>query len=233
MLRIKLKGFILAEVLITLGIIGIIAAMTLPVITQEYRQKVLETGLAKFYTTINQAFKASELENGEQRYWEFSDNSCAFYKKYLNKYLKTIRYECGYYNKVGDQGYSKMNDERFVGIYLPSGDMAVFSYGRVFIYIVKAQKHYGAYTALMSGGPTDKKQLYGTELFVFEMRATGIDDDNKFKYDTKTGVEPFNGLKKYSNQEILNQCINNRTSCAELIRRNGWKIPKNYPFQIK
>lgn len=232
MLRIKTEGFTLAEVLITLGIIGIVAAITLPVITQEYRQKILETGLARFYSTINQAFKASELENGEQRYWEFSNNSCEFYKKYLNKYLKTIRYECGYYNKVGNQGYSKVNDERFVGIYLPSGDMAVFSYGRVFTYIAKAHQHYGAYTAIMSGGPTDEKLRYGTELFVFEMRATGL-DDNKFIYDSKIGVEPFNGLKRYTNQDIMNQCIDKRMSCAELIRRNGWKIPKNYPFQIK
>lgn len=232
MLQIKLKGFTLAEVLITLGIIGIVAAMTLPAIIQEHRQKMLETGLARFYTTINQAFKASELENGEQRYWEFSDNSCEFYKKYLNKYLKTIRYECGYYNKVGNQGYSKKDDDRFVGIYLPSGDMAVFSYGRVFTYIVKAHKHYGAYAAMMSGGTNDEKQRYGSELFVFEMRATGI-EDNKFIYDTKTGVEPFNGLKRYTNQDIMDQCIEKRTSCTELIRRNGWKIPKNYPFQIK
>ncbi len=232
MLQIKLKGFTLAEVLITLGIIGIVAAMTLPAIIQEHRQKMLETGLARFYTTINQAFKASELENGEQRYWEFSDNSCEFYKKYLNKYLKTIRYECGYYKKVGNQGYSKKDDDRFVGIYLPSGDMAVFSYGRVFTYIVKAHKHYGAYTAMMSGGTNDEKQRYGSELFVFEMRATGI-EDNKFIYDTKTGVEPFNGLKRYTNQDIMDQCIEKRTSCTELIRRNGWKIPKNYPFQIK
>ena len=37
------KGFTLAEVLITLGIIGVVAAMTLPSLIQERQNKVLET----------------------------------------------------------------------------------------------------------------------------------------------------------------------------------------------
>ena len=36
------KGFTLAEVLITLGIIGIIAAMTLPSIIGHYKKKALQ-----------------------------------------------------------------------------------------------------------------------------------------------------------------------------------------------
>lgn len=34
------KGFTLAEVLITLGIIGIVAALTLPSLIQKYQEKV-------------------------------------------------------------------------------------------------------------------------------------------------------------------------------------------------
>lgn len=37
----KNYGFTLAEVLITLGIIGIVAAMTLPAIVSKYQEKVL------------------------------------------------------------------------------------------------------------------------------------------------------------------------------------------------
>ena len=215
-------GFTLAEVLITLGIIGVVAAMTLPSVIQKHREKVLETGLARFYTTINQAFKASELENGEQQYWEYTDNSCEFYKKYLAKYLKTVRWECGYYNTIS-HGTSKVNDDRFVGIYLPSGDMAVFSYGRAFTYMVKAQKHYKAYNALMSGG--DDQDLYGRKLFPFEIMRTR--DNNK-----RDGVEPFDGLRIYSDEQIRERCIQYPSRCVEMIRRNGWKIPEDYPYKI-
>ena len=62
---IKFKGFTLAEVLITLGIIGIIAAMTLPTVIQKYRKQEVETKLAKFYSVMNQALKLSISENGE------------------------------------------------------------------------------------------------------------------------------------------------------------------------
>lgn len=37
------KGFTLAEVLITLGIIGVVAAMTMPSLIQNYRKKEATT----------------------------------------------------------------------------------------------------------------------------------------------------------------------------------------------
>lgn len=46
-------AFTLAEVLITLGIIGVVAALTIPVLTQNYKKRVVETRLQKFYSTIN------------------------------------------------------------------------------------------------------------------------------------------------------------------------------------
>ncbi len=42
-------GFTLAEVLITLGIIGVVAAMTLPNLIANYRSKVAVTQLKKMY----------------------------------------------------------------------------------------------------------------------------------------------------------------------------------------
>ena len=49
----NLKGFTLAEVLITLGIIGIVASMTLPSLVGKYRTMIVESRLKKFYTVIN------------------------------------------------------------------------------------------------------------------------------------------------------------------------------------
>ena len=51
----KKAAFTLAEVLITLGIIGIVAAMTLPTLIANYQKKVVETRLISFYSKINQA----------------------------------------------------------------------------------------------------------------------------------------------------------------------------------
>lgn len=46
------KGFTLAEVLITLGIIGVVVAMTLPTVVNSYRAKELETRFKKAYSVI-------------------------------------------------------------------------------------------------------------------------------------------------------------------------------------
>ena len=63
------QGFTLAEVLITLGIIGIVAAMTLPALLQNYANHVVETRLQKFYTIFNQAIQLAETEYGDKKYW--------------------------------------------------------------------------------------------------------------------------------------------------------------------
>ena len=52
----KKNGFTLAEVLITLGIIGVVAAITLPTVIQNYQKQVLVTQLKKMYATWNEGF---------------------------------------------------------------------------------------------------------------------------------------------------------------------------------
>ena len=59
------KGFTLAEVLITLGIIGVVAAMTMPSIVGRYKEKQHTIQLQKFYSILSQAFKMAVLEYEE------------------------------------------------------------------------------------------------------------------------------------------------------------------------
>lgn len=62
-------GFTLAEVLITLGIIGIVAAMTLPVLIANHREKQKVTQLKKVYSVLQQAFLLAQSKHGESKYW--------------------------------------------------------------------------------------------------------------------------------------------------------------------
>ena len=61
----RLAAFTLAEVLITLGIIGVVAAMTMPSLVQNYQKKALETGLKKSYSVLSQAVQRMIEEDGE------------------------------------------------------------------------------------------------------------------------------------------------------------------------
>ena len=57
-------AFTLAEVLITLGIIGVVAAMTLPTLIQKHQRLVLETQLKKTYTTFSQGIQKAMADDG-------------------------------------------------------------------------------------------------------------------------------------------------------------------------
>ena len=62
----KKSAFTLAEVLITLGIIGVVAAMTLPTLVQNHRNTELQTGLKKAYSVLSQALDLYYAKNGER-----------------------------------------------------------------------------------------------------------------------------------------------------------------------
>ena len=59
----KNRGFTLAEVLITLGIIGVVAALTIPTLIKNYQKKVATTAAQKAYSTLNQAYLQILKEN--------------------------------------------------------------------------------------------------------------------------------------------------------------------------
>ena len=82
-----LKGFTLAEVLITLGIIGIVAALTMPSLIAEHRKKVLAAQAKHFYSILSQAFSNAEFHNGDAIFWE-SDSEKTIFEQYLFPELK-------------------------------------------------------------------------------------------------------------------------------------------------
>ncbi len=59
----KKTAFTLAEVLITLGIIGVVAAITIPNLISNYKAKILRTQFLKTYSTIAQAIKLMENDD--------------------------------------------------------------------------------------------------------------------------------------------------------------------------
>ena len=58
------KGFTLSEVLITLGIIGIVAAMTMPTLIANYQKKVYVNQLKKTISILQQGFQRMMAEDG-------------------------------------------------------------------------------------------------------------------------------------------------------------------------
>lgn len=89
------KGaFTLAEVLITLGIIGVVAALTLPSLIQKYQDQVLENQLKKMYSTLSQGVQKAMADDGVSNFIDTelfqacrmaaSDACIQMVKKYFN-----------------------------------------------------------------------------------------------------------------------------------------------------
>ena len=66
----KHSGFTLAEVLITLAILGVIAALIIPNIIQNYQERVTVSKVKKIYSTLNNALIQAQLENGPIETWD-------------------------------------------------------------------------------------------------------------------------------------------------------------------
>lgn len=75
----KLSAFTLAETLIVLAIIGVVAAMTIPTLVQNYKEGETVTRLKKAYSIISQAYQLAIAENGTPDTWGLNTSQSNFY----------------------------------------------------------------------------------------------------------------------------------------------------------
>ena len=229
----RLAAFTLAEVLITLGIIGVVAALTIPTLMANHRKQVVETRLAKFYSTINQAIKTAEADYGDANQWDrleygFNEDedgnpttskALAWFEKYLKPYLKYTKYEVD------------NNSEGQVATYFPDGSLMLISANSIIFY--PSAKDY----ELLDGDTVvRRKSVSGTKYFTFQLSVR----ENSCYGGGGKGVEPYkcswDGTKEMllTNNSIgcKKEVSNERAYCTALIQMNGWKIPKDYPLRF-
>lgn len=211
---IKKFAFTLAEVLITLGVIGVVAAITIPTLITSYQKHVVETKLTKFNSTINQALRMSSAENGDPDAWvtlnkTYNYNETVdFLHTYFFPYMKYVDYK----NCSGSQ--------TGVCITLLDGSLFWFSIdanGGDLVYYVD-----GTITI----NPRNKFQFQFT-------KKTGINS----AINSSSFVEPYiyqwNGKMEHLKNGNTWACKKDCTNCGyctKWIQLNGWKIPKDYPW---
>lgn len=247
-------GFTLAEVLITLGIIGIIAAMTMPALMQNYARLVVETRLKKFYSSLNQALIRAEADYGDKKLW-YSDSSGAIFdkdgkpipgsseeekwiRKYLLPYLNSAKIET-----VTDGGDKTKG--AFIVI-LPDGSafMPRAHTTRDWIFYTNWKKCisvYGYGVNESSGGSGEGvcKFMFGYVPSATLINAAG-GTEKYWKYHINKGFEPWKHAWNGNLTDLENACIkktkiylyDGSLYCAAFIQLNGWHIPKNYPYRL-
>jgi len=95
----KSAAFTLAEVLIALAIIGVIAAITIPSIVANHKKRTLETQFAKTYRNLMQMINLAQAEHGSFDTWEWptakyesTDGKDEFVQKYFLPYLNVAKF---------------------------------------------------------------------------------------------------------------------------------------------
>ena len=88
------KAFTLAEVLVTLTIIGVVSSMTIPTLHQRHTEQATIKKVQKFYSTMFQAYQRAVSEHGDVSTWGLtgSDKASAIvvYDNFLKDNFKII-----------------------------------------------------------------------------------------------------------------------------------------------
>ena len=96
----KNLAFTLAEVLIVIGIIGVVAALTLPNLNHATGDKEKVTKVKKIYSALNDAFDRAQIVYGDANTWLASGSICASESeeciaKRITEFMKVSKI-CGY-----------------------------------------------------------------------------------------------------------------------------------------
>ena len=83
----KCTAFTLAEVLITLGIIGIVSALTMPSLINSFRAKQLENQFKKVDSNLQQAIQKTVTEMGYDKITDFNSGGSDYFATDTHKYI--------------------------------------------------------------------------------------------------------------------------------------------------
>ena len=236
-------AFTMAEVLITLGIIGIVAAMTMPSLIGNYQKKVTVTRLKRTYTVLSQAVQRSIADNGDPSGWGLegfyntapTDENLqkfieTFSKTYIVPYLAKInKIEFGTFKDLGykDIKYngSGFTSEQMLNV---KGQMLILNDGTV-LQIRMTTYNYGT-----EEDRDDKFQnIYITvDINGFSGPNTVGKDIFMFYVESLTGKFDFYGypLKDITRQQVYSRCKSESNTCGRLILMDGWEIKDDYPW---
>lgn len=211
------QGFTLAEVLITLGIIGVVAALTLPAVINNTERKERQEALKKAYSTLQQALLMYQKDLGEVPTKSTFNTEAGSLKKALLPYFKgaidcgkgTESTACIYfyddsenknniyknYNNTADIQIAYFDDGQYVlsdgMMYFFENNIVTNSVGNVFV-------------SVDVNGFKKRPNKWGRDLFTFEltdsgkllpMGAVGTKyEKNADSYCNQYSTSPMNGI---------------------------------------
>ena len=206
----QFNAFTLAEVLVTLGIIGVVSAMTIPTLMQNHQRTVYVTQLHKVYNETSQAMEMTITDSNAVSLRESKLRRNGI-ENFLKTYFKTTK-TCDT-NNLTDclaDTYTNMNGTTIrvrnsisVGGYcadIPSGAVVCLS-------------DTGMYTVLTDVNGKAGPNILGRDLFSFKFDDSG----SLYTGDMDTVVANFS-------QSCTNASEDSYGYCFAKIVNDGWKM---------
>ncbi len=223
-------AFTLAEVLITLGIIGVIAAITLPALIVQHQKTVTVSRLKKVYSVFSQALIQSESINGSAEEWISTDiplneeTNSKYFNTYWKPFLKISKVctdsKCGYdsngpwkYNNGQPWTYSHVMPSRRTSFYLNDGTFVLLNFGTATdgVYHVSGVQH-----LIFDINGSKNPNTLGKDVFRYIINLE------------KHNITPLgNGTERAL---LLENCKDTGEYCAALIMHDSWQIKKDYSW---
>lgn len=204
----KIFAFTLAEVLITMSVIGIVAAMTIPTLNYNRMKREYTAKLKNFYSHMDNAIVDMQIDKGSikdipkpgtGKHW-------AWYLEYIDPFM----------------GHQYVNSSKSTVYFKDGSSLILLGAGNCLDvdYDVNGDKGpnslgYDKYRFLYCFDNVNKLRYFGNEDIFFGTYGDGLN-------------------KNVPRSSMLSKCANTstRTSCTRLLQNDQWEFKSDYPLKF-
>lgn len=205
--------------MITLGIIGVVAALTMPALIQNHKKSEASARLKKFYSIMQQAILTSESENGPVSEWTKApcinkdpdtglyddadaNNTAIYFNNYLKNYLKILKTD-------------KDEDTNLFKVTLNDGSTFLMRNGSCIDFIFD-----------YNGDRYPNKE--GRDRYRFLICPTNYEWLGNKNSSFSTYIEPNSKTR----DQRLSDCKSNPVYCSGLLEFDNWQFRSDYPYHL-
>ena len=232
--KLRRCAFTLAEVLITLGIIGVVAALTMPTLIAKHQKQVFVNRVKQTYSIVSNAMISAVAEYGEPNTWDAFgnfDTSDPNYNVNHQNNMKNVatKYFKPYLKVIGEgqenfQYYMVLSNGVTLTFYPDGGttpDDSVFMQTKVYI-IGSLNNNHSTFT-----GPS-RDYSRRDFLMVFDVDST----DYRLKFFNAADRDKTRDVYTKDSQYGCNKDVpkNKRLYCGTLLYYDGWQLKDDYPW---